>query len=173
MSLFLRIEDQKRELLEELGGWKPERLRFQPGANEWSALQMVDHIMRTEREILLVVYSNEGSNHSVGIVDRLRTRFVHSVFRSKRRVKVPSSARIVLPGSVTDLDVLAKQWNEVRATLAQNIERLVAQPPGRGIFRHPVGGWMDMQTVLEFFSVHMLHHGFQLERLHAASDRLK
>lgn len=173
MSTFLKIEDQKRELLGELGGWEAERLRFQPGENEWSALQMVDHIIRTEREILLVVYGNEGVNRRVGAVDRIRTRFLHSVFRSGRRVKVPASVPIILPGAAKELDVLGKEWDEVRSTLDQNLQRIVSRSSAGAVFRHPVGGWMNMQGVLEFFSIHLVHHGFQLERLRAASKRMQ
>lgn len=173
MTTFCRLERQKHELLTELGSWTPSRLAFQPAAEEWSALQMLDHILRTEREILLVVYRNERQPHRVGITDRIRTRFLQGVFRSDRKVRVPSSAKIVLPGKAPELALLRSDWDEVRATLAQNIERLTVRSSGKGLFKHPVGGWMDVQSVLEFLSVHLLHHGFQLARLRVASEHLQ
>ena len=173
MTTFCTLEQQKHDLLAELGSWTPSRLVFQPAAEEWSALQMLDHIIRTEREILLVVYSNEHQPHRVGITDRIRTRFLQAIFRSDRKVKVPSSAKIVLPGKAPELAVLRSDWDRVRATLAENVERLTIHSSGKGVFRHPVGGWMDMQAVLDFLSVHLLHHGFQLARLRVASKHLQ
>lgn len=102
MTTFCTLEQQKHELLAELGSWTPSRLGFQPAAEVWSALEMLDHIIRTEREVLLVVYSNEHQPHRVGITDRIRTRFLQAIFRSDRKVKVPSSAKIVLPGKAPE-----------------------------------------------------------------------
>ena len=173
MTTFCTLEQQKHDLLAELGSWTLSRLVFQPAAEEWSALQMLDHIIRTEREILLVVYSNEHQPHRVGITDRIRTRFLQGVFRSDRKVRVPSSAKIVLPRNAPELAVLQSDWGEVRTTLANNVERLTVRSSGQGLFRHPVGGWMDMQGVLDFLSVHILHHGYQLARLRVASEHLQ
>ena len=173
MSSILRIEEQKRAMLDDLGQWTPERLTFQASASEWSALQMLDHLIRTEREILAVVYRNENQLHRYGVADRLRNRLLVALFRSKSRVKVPRSASLVLPGEATELPVLAAEWGVTRATLAQNIDRLFEGSSGKAIFKHPVAGWMSMQAVLDFFSVHLVHHGFQLDRIRAASAHLE
>ncbi|NYF91570.1 DinB family protein [Tunturiibacter empetritectus] len=167
------IEQQKRELIDELSHWASERLAFRPTSNEWSALQMVDHLIRTEREILLVTYSNEHQLHRIGLIDHLRTRFLEGLFRSDRKVKVPSTASVVLPGIDVQLPILTAEWLEVRAKLAQNVDRLLAGPHGMALFHHPVGGWMSMQAVLNFLSVHLVHHRFQLQRLRAASVHLQ
>jgi len=173
MSRVALLEQQKHELLDELRRWTPPRLAFQPAAGEWSVLQMLDHIIRTEREILLAVYSNEHRPHRFGIADRLRNRLLNAVFRSDRKVKVPSSASVVLPGDDIQLSTLSAEWAQVRTTLGQNVDRLVECYSGKALFRHPVGGWMDMPAVLDFLSVHILHHGFQLQRLRVASVHLQ
>jgi hypothetical protein len=41
-----------------------------------------------------------------------------------------------------------------------------------GIFNHPFGGLMNIGGVLEFFSVHMIHHQYQLLRIATASVHL-
>lgn len=173
MSTFSRMEEQKRALLDELSRWTPERLAFQPRAGEWSALQMLDHLIRTEREILLVVYKNEHQLHEYGIIDRLRNRMLVALFRTKSKVKVPKTASLVLPGELTELPILSAEWHSIRATLAGNIDRLIHDSFGKAMFRHPVAGWMSMQAVLDFLSVHLVHHGFQLDRIRAASAHLQ
>jgi len=173
MTKLSNLERQKSELLYEFSGWTPSRLAYRPDDGGWSALQMLDHLIRTEREILLVVYRNEGSFHRFGITDRLRTRLLIALFRTDRKVKVPSSASVVLPGNGLGLSVLTAEWAEVRERLAQNIERLLESYSGSAVFRHPVAGWMDMHAVLEFLSVHLVHHGYQLKRLRIASEHLQ
>lgn len=172
MTTLTTLEQQRRDLLDDLNTWTAARLTYRASSGQWSALQMLDHIIRTEREILLVVYKNEGTYRRIGITDHLRTRFLKAVFQTDRKVKVPSSAGIVLPADGSSLPALSAEWADVRSTLARNADRLFASYTGKGIFRHPVGGWMDMQSVLDFFSVHLHHHGFQLERIRVASQHL-
>ena len=166
------LEQQRRELLHELDEWSPLRLAYRPGGRGWSALQVLDHLVRTEREILLVVYQNEGGTFPFRVVDRVRTRLLCALFRTDRKVKVPSSASVVLPAENVDLPMVKLGWEELRKTLAENVERLLASYSGKGVFRHPVAGWMDMPAVLDFFSVHMIHHRFQLTRIRKVSELL-
>jgi hypothetical protein len=42
----------------------------------------------------------------------------------------------------------------------------------QGLFKHPVGGWMALPDALDFFSVPMQHHTFQLDRLSAETQSL-
>lgn len=173
MTTLATLEKQKHDLLHDLSTWSAVRLAYRASDDQWSALQMLDHIMRTEREILRVVYQNEGKIRRVGITDRLRTRFLKSIFETDRRVKVPSSASLVLPAGDSSLSALSEEWDDIRATLAGNIDRLLATHSRKAIFRHPVGGWMDMPSVLDFLSVHLHHHAFQLERIRISSEHLQ
>jgi hypothetical protein len=174
MSVLDTLELQKRELLNELTGWPSSRLTYRISSGEWSALQMLDHIVRTEHEILAAVYRNEGSiNHRFGLTDRLRNRLLIALFRTDRRVKVPASAALVLPDNEAELPALTAQWSQVRDKLDKNVERLLASYTGRAIFHHPVAGRMDTPAVLDFLSVHLLHHGFQLKRIRNASEHLQ
>jgi DinB superfamily len=173
MATFTTLERQRKDLLNELSQWTPQRLAFQGGLDEWSALQMLDHLIRTEREILVVVYRNENASRRLRLSDRLRNSFLKAVFRSDRKVKTPASASLVLPGEDLVFPALVAQWNEVRDGLALNIDRLLVGTTGKALFHHPVGGWMDMARVLDFLSVHLVHRGFQLQRLRAASLHLQ
>ncbi|WP_109484565.1 DinB family protein [Occallatibacter savannae] len=172
MTSLSTLEEQKHELLRELNRWSPVQLAFHPSANEWSALNMLDHLIRTEREILAVIYRNDGQYHRFGMTDRLKNRLLCALFRTGRKVKVPSSARMVLPAEEAEFSALVAEWDEIRTKLDQNLQRLLQSYTGVAVFRHPVAGWMDMPAVLDFLSVHLVHHGFQLARLRNASRHL-
>ena len=86
-------------------------------------------------------------------------------FLSAGRVKVPDAVKEILPCESLGLKEIAARWEAARAEL----RALAARAEGRrgGVFRHPVAGWMSFEQVLRFFEVHMVHHGYQLDRIGA------
>lgn len=167
-----QLDVQQGDLLLRVDGWSPARLAFRPELQSWSAVQVFDHIAKVETEIVRTARSGLANPHRIGPRDRLGNRFVESIFRSGRRVKVPTSVPQVLPGAAPEMPAVLAQWAEARRSLAHLVEAVPPEVKRRGIFRHPVAGWMTLSGVLTFFSVHRLHHGYQLDRLRAASDGL-
>lgn len=164
-ELLLRLEEQKIAMLAEVSAWPAELLGKPPGDGRWSALQVVDHIVRVEMGITAEVVRGLGDPQRIGIRDRAGFLFVEQVLRSRRRVKVPACVPTVLPGKGLELREITARWHRARVEL----ERLAGEADGcrGGVFRHPVSGWMSFEQVLRFCSVHMAHHGFQLERIRA------
>ena len=170
MTNLAQLERQKAELLSTIEGWSEARLAYRPEPGGWSTAEMLDHIVKVESGILTAARSGLQKPHRIGIRDRLGFLFVERVFKSDRRVKVPASAAQVLPNKEPDLPGLLDRWRRTREELTLFVEQLSSNERKAGIFRHPVCGWMDIQRILDFFSVHILHHGFQLARLSAASE---
>ena len=167
-----QLDAQKQTLLLRVEGWSPARLAFRPTPQSWSAAGVFDHLVKVEHEILLAAQLGLAKSRRLGIRDRLGNRFLESIFRSDRRVQAPRSVPQVLPGPTPEMPAIVARWAEARRTLAQMAEALPPELDRRGIFRHPVGGWMSLSGVITFFSVHMLHHGYQLDRLRTASETL-
>jgi hypothetical protein len=126
---------------------------------------MLDHIVKTEVQILSAARIGLTRPHRIGIGDKLRTLFLQKISSSDRKVKVPANSRSVLPGSDLHLSRIVARWNDSRAELHNFVARGSSELLCRGIFRHPVGGWMGMQEILEFFAVHLVHHQYQLRRI--------
>jgi hypothetical protein len=163
-----RLEQQKSVILAEVGGW-PEELRlWRPADGGWSALQVLDHLVRTEVGICGAVAGRLAKPKRIRVRDRVGFLFVERVFRSRRRVKVPASvAKVITPGESLELGEIAERWERCRVGLAQLVRE--AEGCRGGVFKHPVGGWMTFEQVLRFFSVHMVHHEYQLERIRTES----
>ena len=158
-----RLEAQKDAILAEVSGWPAELQTWRP-AEGWTALQVLDHLVRTEAGISAVARVRLAMPQRITVRDRVGFVFVERVFRSRRRVKVPDSvANVITPGEGLELGEIATRWKEARENLAD----LVCEADGcrGGLFRHPIGGWMSFEQVLRFFSVHILHHEYQLERI--------
>ena len=162
-----RLEEQKRAILAEVGRWPLELQVARQVAGEWGALQVLDHLVRTEVGITTAAKEQLSKPQRIRVRDRAGFLFVERIFQSRCRVQMPRSvAQVITPGEELELGDIAARWDRARVQLAA----LVCEAKGcrGGVFRHPVGGWMNFEQVLRFFSVHMVHHGYQLERIREA-----
>jgi len=154
-------------MLARVSAWPAELQTRNPVEGEWSALQVLDHLVRTERGMCAMSAKGLAAPQKIGVKDRVGFEIVERVFRSRRRVKVPEPVQhLILPGEGLELERIEAEWCEVREKLA----KLMCKAEGcrDGVFRHPVGGWMSFEQVLRFFSVHIMHHEYQLERIEKA-----
>jgi hypothetical protein len=163
--IFTKIEEQKTDWLAKIERWPPEMLSHRPTPADWCVLEVLDHIVKTEIAILAGARRGLANPRRISISDKLRTRFLQTIFASDRKVKVPVSAREVLPGSTLQMEEICRRWNDSREDLNRFVNQDDYELLSKGIFRHPVGGWMGMGQILEFFSVHLIHHGYQLDRI--------
>lgn len=164
------LEHQRADLVAAVGAWPGAHVVFRPGPGAWSAVEVLDHLARTERAILATVRLGLDAPHPLGVRDRAGVWFLDWLFRSERRVRVPASAATVVgPDATADFAGVARAWAEGREDLAGFLAPLAPAQLTAGVFRHPVAGWMSVPQVLRFFWVHAHHHGYQLARLRAAA----
>ena len=172
MTPFARLEQQKAEMLASLEDWSAARLNYRPASDQWSAAQVIDHLIRTEIGILVTVRRDLSQPHPLTLRDRLGVILLRRVYRSPRRVKVPPSATQVSPAAEVDFLACLTRWEQTRNSLSVLLANAPPSANKGGVFRHPVAGWMTLPQVIDFFSDHLLHHGFQLTRLRQESDGL-
>lgn len=169
MASFAYIQKQKEALLARVALWPEANLFFRPSPAGWSAVEIFDHLVRTESAILSAARSGLDRPHPIGLSDRARTFLLNSLFRTRARVKAPGAVTQILPAPDLRFAEIRSRWNDERSDLSDFLSSAPADQLRRGIFRHPVGGMMNSSGILDFFSVHMIHHGYQLDRLAAGA----
>lgn len=158
-----RLEEPRRVLLARVGAWPVELQARRPADGGWSALEVLEHLVRTEVGICGIVEKRLAAPQPIGLRDRMGFAMVERAFLSPRRVKVPDAVKEIEPAESLGLAEVAARWEAARTELAALIPR--AEECRGGVFRHPVAGWMSFEQVLRFFEVHMVHHGYQLDRI--------
>ncbi len=163
---FVRRRDN---LLAELARWSPEELRARPAAGKWSALEVVDHLVRTDREVLRMTEAARGSRQVVRVKDRVRAWMVMGVMWLPTRVAMPKPVESAVKPQLTgELPALREQWVQVDLALRDFIAGLSDAERRAGIARHPVSGWLDAATGVRFLESHLAHHGYQIRRIRNA-----
>jgi hypothetical protein len=127
------LENQKAEILASLAAWPASQLTYRPTPTAWSAAEVLDHVVRVEREILAAALRGVVTPRRRGVRDRVGFVLLDWLFRSKRRVRVPTSVPEVLPSPNADL-VTAERRSE--ADHARHCHRQSRRARGYGACLH-------------------------------------
>jgi hypothetical protein len=166
VNAFRLLQTQKDSFLNDLTSWNPAQLGFGCKPGSWSALQVLDHVVRTERGILAEMQQNVRRCDRMPFADRVKGDLLILLMRSPARVRVPGLvAPVILPGYEPDLSELTAAWNDTQTQLGQWIGELHENETAYAGFRHPVSGWMSVLQAVMFLAAHVRHHRYQLGRI--------
>lgn len=161
-----RLERQKAELVRRIEAWPPEWAARKPAPSEWSALEVINHLRKTELAVLDSCERNLRSRERlVTSAERTKTVLLLSVMRLPIKLKVPEPASFVLPDVVTSLETELNLWCGQRLRLHAFLDALPNIDDAAGAIYHPAAGWMNLRATMTFLSVHIRHHEYQLQRL--------
>jgi len=161
-----RLERRTRRLLDELCTWTPEQLRFRPSPASWSALELTEHLMLTERAVSEMMRRNISEGRDVRMRDRFRSALVLGMMALPLRLNVPDTVNQIIPSKMQpDLRSLRDSWSHDRRVLAAFLAGLSIADRKLGVFRHPAGGWTTAGGALVFLRLHLWHHSYQFRRL--------
>ena len=166
---FEQLERATERLLASAEALGPDSAKA-PAAGQWSATQVVHHLLFIEGNIIQYVQKKLHADEqlpAVGLLTRLRARFVRLLLRLPGlKYKAPRGvATLTDAGNLPPLPELRATWDTSR----RQLERLLNEFPGRqlnrAIFPHPRSGRITIYQVMEFLHDHLLHHQQQMGRI--------
>lgn len=158
------LEAQRRDLLAELATWKPEGLAARPTPARWCALEILEHLVLAEREILAGLPDPTTLAPKIRRPrHRVRYALVWLVLWLRIPVKVPSPA--MAPSGGGTLPELAAQWDATHAWVRSLPTALGPRVETEALFRHPVAGPLTLAQALALDRLHLRVHRSQLRRL--------
>ncbi len=169
--IYTELETQRADTLADLKTWSPERVCFRSSPGAWSAVDVLDHIVKAETGTVADVRVGLRNPQHLGVESRPGIAALDRALRSEQLFQVPPGAAIH-PDSETTLPEVCCRWEQTRTELKHLLQELAPGDACGGVFCHPFAGWMTVGEVLSHFSAHLFHHGFQLARLRASSGHL-
>jgi hypothetical protein len=136
----LEIYDQKRNaLLEDLSRFNEDQLRAKPDSKDWSLLQIIQHMVLAERDVLQ--YLPEPKELIAGKRGlRARIFYVVVLFILKWNIRVPVPSEGMVPDGNTSLSELRQQWDENLLWFRGYLDSLKPEDFKRAVFNHPIAG---------------------------------
>ena len=161
-----KLERQKAELVRRIEAWPNEWLTSKSGPAEWSVLEVLDHVRKTELAVLHSCEQNlKSPTHSVTLDERAKTVALLAMMRLPVRLRVPEPVSFVLPDRVFSLQSVLNAWTTQRLNLRSFLSSLTPNDESVGAVFHPAAGWMDVRRAMSFLSVHLRHHEYQIQRI--------
>jgi DinB family protein len=156
--------DDRRRLLDEVERLEPERLTAKPLPGKWSILEIVEHLVVGDREVLQGLPDPSALvERRRGLRDRVGYRMVMFVLACHIPAKVPSPR--YLPQGQSSLPDLRRHWDAMQQWLRSYVEPLDRGDPAKAVFGHPIAGPLTMQEVLDMGKLHLATHTRQIRRL--------
>lgn len=158
----LRLLAQKREaLLREVVPLQPDQLTARPLQGKWSILEIFEHLVIAEREVL------GGLPEPFQLVRRRRLLKHHLayplvmlVLKFSIPVKVPSSTMV--PRGRYSFDELRLLWNETMEWVQKYAESIDSTGTRDAVFEHPVAGPLTIGQALHMDQLHLESHTHQI-----------
>jgi len=156
--------DERLRLMDEVERLEPERLTAKPLPGKWSILEIVEHLVVGDREVL------QGLPNPSALVDqrrRLRDRVGYSLVMFVMTCHIPAKVASprYLPRGQSSLPDLRRDWDEIQQWLRSYVARIDRGEPDKTVFAHPVAGPMTLQQVLDMGKLHLATHTRQIRRL--------
>ena len=164
---FNVLEAQRKALFEEVGKLSHEQHNFKPTPKSWSMLQVFMHLITAESNSLK--YMNKkilgiSDIPKSGIAASLRSVALNKGLKAPIKYKAPAAA---LPEfkEIYFFDTLVQEWAILREDLKKLLDQLDAANADKLIYKHPIGGRLNIYQALSFYHEHIAHHQEQIERV--------
>lgn len=163
---FDKIEKDRIALQKELSTYSNEQLNKKPADGGWSPMQVIQHLVETEHNILKYMQkkiSGDATLHKTGFKQNFRFLLFQMVFRSPIKVKAPKGVSEDLP-EYSDFAETMTTWENNRNDLKLFLDNLDDNLWDKKIFRHPAMGRIAMPHTMGFFDEHIRRHTKQIRR---------
>lgn len=164
--LLDRIDRARRALLAEVDELRPAQLAFRPGEGSWSALDVVEHLVKVDEGILSRVRKREPRTWREAVRGRLSLQLVSLYFLLGRRIKAPVQA--ILPQGGVTLTELDARWEAAQQAMRRTVDGFGPEDFARPMMRHPIIGLLTPRETLTFILRHIAHHRRQIGRIRRA-----
>ncbi len=157
------IDRQRRALLAEVDELGSEQLVFRPAAASWSALEVVEHLVKVEEGILSRVRKREPRTWREAVRGRLSLELISLYFILGRRFRAPVQA--ILPQGGATLTDLGARWEAAQHAMRRTFDEFEPADFARPLMRHPILGLLTPVETLTFILRHIAHHRRQVARI--------
>lgn len=162
------LDKKLQLLLEKLATIPLEKLKKQPPAGGWSAIQVMQHVFSVENSSLQYLQKKVSFNPELkkaGLLAWWRITKFKIAYNLPLKFKAPKIVDPTLQEASPSFWEISKQWKETRSTLRKFLVDANPDLFEKELYKHPLVGKMSLFNMLEFFDGHFKRHEKQLWRV--------
>ena len=161
------LDDELSKLLEELKNYSEADLNRRPKPGAWSALQVLQHLMRSEelsQRYVAKKLSFDPELKNKNLASSFRSIILQAYLRSPLKRKAPDAIGDQALPETSSFWEVAKQWKNQRVQLAEYLDQLPPEYSKKQIYKHPFIGRLTLNQMLHFFQAHFYRHRKQIKK---------
>ena len=158
------IETKKR-FVDKNANKTAEQQSFKSSEDEWSMLEVMEHILISEGGILKLFekYPPLESTYKMSLKSKATNFMLSKLYKSSKKVKLPMKS--LAPKGNQPFGEMLQQSNGYNEAFLAHIKGFPDDKMKLSVFKHPVSGGMTMENTIDFLSDHIVHHLHQLDRI--------
>ena len=159
------LTGKREQLLQYLDSLKNEVLSFKSGPDKWSIVEVVEHLVIAEADLIRQLTTAEVHSPPLDIESRSAKKFQTVIKVMERDIEVDVPHESMEPHGQMSLDDLLLQWDDIRKQLQGLLAGIKQEDLGDMVYRHPYAGPLDISETLHFFEVHYDNHMRQIDKI--------
>jgi len=163
---FRLLEDLKMETIQKVSNLAIEKYHYKLSDNDWSIIQVLNHIIDVERGTCGYVFNKLTSEKELPPIkfkNKIASFVLNKKLKSNEKFKAPEI--VSNPSNNETFEQVLEKWNETRFNWQELIETFPRDLSKKAVFRHPLAGNLNITQTLEFMVNHLNHHQVQIENL--------
>lgn len=167
-SLLGLLEQERRELLVLLQVRSDEELNRVPGPGQWSAIQVMHHLIISEELSLGYIrkkLSFKPALIKAGFSEKFRRLLLKIYLGLPFKFKAPKGVDDEALPVFASFSETAKRWEAIRSDLAGFLEGVAPDLLDKELYKHPAAGKMTLNGMLDFYLAHFRRHREQILRM--------
>lgn len=167
LKLYRTLEDERDSLFSILKNYNDKTVNKQPGPQQWSAQQVMNHLILSEKYSVGYCQKKLSFNPELkkaGIGSILKAWTVTTYFKLPLKIKAPKGIDTPALPPFESLDDIKSKWEAERGTMKQFIEAVDEQYLDKEIYKHPFAGRLTLYGMMKFFIAHFRHHRKQIRK---------
>lgn len=164
-NAYEQLDQRMSTLFDRLSAYDDGLLQQQPAADKWSVIQVLDHLIHSERRSVLYCQKKLKAGDDIPestIFNDLKMKLYDVVLSTKIKFKAPPV--VSTPDNSRSLKATRAYCIETHQLLRGFLESYPEKYLSKGIFKHPVAGRITLLQMVRFFDVHVRHHLHQINR---------
>jgi len=160
------LETLRKEVVSQYDAYTSDQLTFQVNPQQWSLLQVLDHIVTAEKMSAIYIKRHlNGKKYppAPGFKEKFRYGMLKLAFKLPFKYTAPDI--VDSTGKSPDLATLQENWKTIRSELLGIVESTDKELLELGVYKHPRAGLLNMEQALDFMALHIRHHQKQIDRI--------
>ncbi len=171
LKLLDELEKLRSDIFAKLNNTPLEHLNFKDDPAVWSILEILYHIVSTEKLTLISIkkrLNNLEHAKKTGRGSSIRTLILKLALKSNLKFKAPNI--VSNPPAECDFENIKKDWILIRNNFREILKTFKLEWTNLSLFKHPYAGNMNIIQTLVFLKEHFLHHQKKIEKLLLLSE---